>query len=416
MTLCSALRRFVAGTVLLCAAPLTFAAQPVGDCERLAIRDVRIFPAPNVAPIERGVILVSRGRIASVGSIERTRIPRGYCVFDMAGASALAGFWNSHIHLTRPVLLTAAAQSDADLQREIETGFTRWGFTTVFDLASTSEVALEIRARIAAGQVRGPRLLSVGAPFYPAGATPIYALPIYREFRLPSAEITTIEAAIARAQAQIGAGMDGIKLFTGSIQGGETEVAHMQAEQIRALAAAAHRLRKPVFAHPTDRRGLEVAIENGVDVLAHAAPLTGRWTEEDARRIAARKVALVPTLALFADAADPRTPVDVALQQVQALHAVGGRVLFGTDAGFTDRFDPAREMQLIHAAIGWDGLLDSLTTAPATQFGESSRRGRLVAGHAADLVLVKGNPAVDVSALGNVLAVLRAGQFVYRQQ
>ena len=74
--------------------------------------------------------------------------------------------------------------------------FTRWGFTTVFNLASTMASANTIRDRL--GGVTGPEVLTVGAPFCPPGGAPVYARPIYTAAHLPSAEITTQEAAVAR--------------------------------------------------------------------------------------------------------------------------------------------------------------------------------------------------------------------------
>jgi hypothetical protein len=49
---------------------------------------------------------------------------------------------------------------------------TRWGFTTVFDIASVLENTNLIRHRIESGEVQGPRLLTVGEPFWVR--TPIY--------------------------------------------------------------------------------------------------------------------------------------------------------------------------------------------------------------------------------------------------
>lgn len=49
-----------------------------------------------------------------------------------------------------------------------------------------------------------------------------------------------------------------------------------------------------MFADPTDRAGLELAVRNGATVLAHVAPLM-----DDESPGFARRVALTPTLSLF---------------------------------------------------------------------------------------------------------------------
>jgi imidazolonepropionase-like amidohydrolase len=378
----------------------------------LALVGVRAFPAPDAAPIDDAVVLMDGGRIVQVGARAATPIPARYQILSQPGGSVMAGFWNNHIHLTRPAFLKAEKASDAEVQAELQTDFTRWGFTTVVDLASTTEVANSLKARLAEGRVIGSRLLSVAEPFYPPGATPVYARPLYQAYSLPSAEIAGPADAAARVDRQIRAGADAVKLFTGSIQGGAEAVTYMSAEAVRAITTAAHRHSVLAFAHPTDRRGLEVAVENGVDVLAHAAPLMGPWSAEEARRIARRGVALVPTLSLFEAAANPKTPAAVAVQQARTLGEAGGVVLFGTDAGFTDDFDTTAEMRLMREALGWPGLLDSLTTAPARAFRDA-RRGRLAKGMTADLVVVDGDPAQDVGAMSRVRLVIRDGRVVY---
>ncbi len=382
-------------------------------CRGFAITSVRIFRAPGLPAIDEGTILLNGAEIRAVGTKQAVTVPRGYCRVDRPGASALAGFWNNHVHFTRPVLLTARRQTDEALEEELTNAFTKWGFTTVFDLASTVEIATAIRSRIDEGRVRGPRVLSVGDPFYPPDATPVYAREFYRQFNLPSAEISTSEEASARARKQLRLGMDGIKLFTGSIVGGDPDVIHMTANHVSALSNIARKFGRPVFAHPTDREGLEVAANNGVGILAHAAPLMGPWSPDYAAWLASRNVALIPTLALFAEANDPRTPVQIALQQTRALHAAGGAILFGTDVGFTDSFDTAAEMRLMQEAVGWEGLLASLTTLPAARFGEAERRGRIERGYIADIVIVSGDPRNDVAAMGKVADVVRSGKIIF---
>jgi len=91
-------------------------------------------------------------------------------------------------------------------------------------------------------------------PLYPAGGTPIYARPFHEAFDLPSAEVADPEAAVARAQAQIDDGTDGLKLFTGAIVG-EAETALMAPEIVRAVTDLAGAAGVPTFAHPTDAAG-----------------------------------------------------------------------------------------------------------------------------------------------------------------
>jgi imidazolonepropionase-like amidohydrolase len=348
---------------------------------KIAIVGVRIIPADDRKVITDGVILIEDTKIQAAGSRNRTAIPTGYKVLDWSGLTVLPGYWNAHVHLTTPAYLRAPDLSDAELETELTRTFTRWGFTTVFDLASTTRISSNVSQRVDSGAVKGPKVLSVAEPFYPAGGTPIYARPFYEAFKLPSAEVADAPAADARARTQIRDGADGLKLFT--------------------------------FAHPTNKAGLELAAENRVDVLAHAVPLMGSWTPAYARSLAARHVAMIPTLSLFALEPHPLTPVGAAVQQTRALHSAGGTILFGTDAGFTDQFSPEQEMLLLEEAVGWRGVIAALTSAPARLFGDARTEGRLGKGYVADLVAVGCDPERNIRCLADVRRVMRDGDVIH---
>ena len=387
----------------------------------LALTGARLIVSPDRAPIEDGVIVVRDGRIAAAGRRGRVAIPRGAVTVDARGTTATAGFWNSHVHLITPETLRSRTATDAAMSDAMRAMFLRWGFTTVYDIASSLENTVSLRARIAAGKVAGPDILTVGDPFYPLNGTPNYVRELYRAFDLPLAEVATAEQAIARVRAQGGAGAQGVKIFTGAIVGGEVGVLPMDLSLARAIVAAADARGMPVFAHPTNDAGLAVAIDSGADILAHVTPETGPWSAARVRTLVSRRMAVTPTLALFrvegrragnSDAAIEGT-LRVAQQQVGAFARAGGQILFGTDIGYTPEYDTREELRLLHGAgLDWRAILTSLTTAPASRFGRADR-GRLAAGMAADIVLLDGDPTRDVAALSRVRCTFRAGVVVY---
>jgi imidazolonepropionase-like amidohydrolase len=195
----------------------------------------------------------------------------------------------------------------------------------------------------------------------------------------------------------------------------------MPLDVVKAIVAEAHRLGKQVFAHPHNADGVNVAVDGGVDVLAHTAPNSGHWGEPLIRKMKRANIALIPTLTLMrleeADPAQGQKVVAVAVDQLRAYAAAGGQILFGTDIGYITNYDPTEEFLLMaRATMNFRQILDSLTVAPATRFASSKRVGTINPGMGADLVLVSGDPASDIKALSNVRYVVRNGRMIYTFQ
>ena len=342
-------------------------------------------------------------------------------MIDAHGDTVTAGFWNSHVHLMTPDLLKADAKAPAVLSNALESMFTRWGFTTVFDIASQLTNTNAIRRRIASGEVTGPKILTVGDAFYPEGGTPIYVKAFMKENGFPDWEIHSLPAAEARERRELADGADGEKLFIGAIVGGKIGVLQMPTDQARALADIAHAAHKPVFAHPSNTEGVENAMAAGVDILAHTTPMSGPWPPELVAQVKAHHMALIPTLTLFEvegkkfgeSEADNKNDIATIVQEVKAYSDAGGQILFGTDVGYTDAFDTTEEYRQLARALDWRQILATLTTNPAARFGYAAHKGRLARGMDADLVVLDGDPAKDVTAFARVRDTIRAGKVIY---
>jgi imidazolonepropionase-like amidohydrolase len=422
-------RNCLLGACLLCAAGAAAAdptvaadataAEAGGD---LAIVNARIYPSAEALPIEHGTLLVRDGRIASIAAAGAVTAAPASAVIDAHDRTVLAGFWNCHVHLITPALLHAREQPAEKLSAELEGMFTRWGFTTVFDVASELNNTEIIRERIAAGEVTGPRIFTVGNPFFPEHGTPIYVHKYLEDNGFPSFEVATADEARARARRQLAAGADGVKIFAGAIVGGEIGVLPMRLDIASAVVNEAHRAGKPAFAHPSNAAGVEVAIRSGVDVLAHTAPLMGPWSPQLIARMRAHHMALTPTLTLVEveerKAGAPTAQIErldqVTTQQLRAFADRGGLILFGTDIGYIDVYDTTREFQLMSRALSWRQILASLTTNPARRFAHGG--GTIVPGAAADLTIIDGDPAADVTALARVRYTIRDGRIIYQHR
>lgn len=391
----------------------------------LAIVGAKIYPGPDAAPIEDGIVLVRAGRIARVGPRSAITVPDGVRVIHAQGATLMAGFWNSHVHIMTPDLLGADKAKAQVLQHGLETMLTRWGFTTVFDLASSTDNTLALRKRVDSGDVAGPKILTVGDPFYPEGGTPVYVRAYLKAHGAPDEEVASPAEAAARARRQLLRGTDGVKIFAGAVVGGKIGVLPMRVDIARAVVAEGHRFGKPAFAHPASLAGLNVAIDAGVDVVAHTTAMDGGdkggWSPALIARMRAQHMAVIPTLTLFEvegkkSGESPEQlakAIQATTSEVRDYVAAGGQILFGTDVGYTDAFDTTEEYRLMATVLDWRQILTSLTTAPATRFGFAARKGKIVQGMDADFVLLDSDPAHDPTAFARVRDTIRAGRVIW---
>jgi imidazolonepropionase-like amidohydrolase len=367
---------------------------------------------------------VHEGRIVAVGPRATIKVPRDATVLDCNGLVITAGFWNSHVHVLTPGLLHPEKLSSEQITSQLKEMLTRWGFTTVFDIASVLDNTTLIRRRIESGEVKGPRILTVGEPFWVKGGTPIYVRGFLQANRISIPEVESSAQAVDRVRHQIHDGADGIKIFTGSVEADGILI--MPLDLAKAIVREAHHAGKPVFAHPHNEEGVEVAVQSGVDILAHTTPSSGPWSLSLVKRLKAAHMALIPTLTLWHVASKQENESregfekgmnTVVLPELRAYSEAGGQILFGTDVGYIEQFDTSEEFAwMSRAGMSFRQILASLTTNPAQRFGYATRSGRIAKGVDGDLVILSADPAQDITAFSKVRYTIRDGKVIYSEK
>ncbi len=375
-----------------------------------------VIPSPGAPAIEDGVVLVEGDEIVAVGPRSAVRISRRARRIDCTGGTVVAGFWNSHVHFMAPAWDGAAAADAAELEGSLEQMLTRWGFVHVVDIGSDLGNTLALAARVEAGEIVGPSILSAGPPLIALGGQPRY-VPV------PLPELEDAEQANAIVESFLGAGARAIKLMTASVVENPPPPI-MPLDVVQAVTYTAHAQGVPVFAHATNADGFWVALNGGVDVLAHTVPEMGPWSEDTVARLVAAGIAVTPTLGLFRYEMEQRGQAEadiaeteaLAVEQLQRFQTAGGTALFGTDVGYTTVFDPTHEYVLLErAGLDARAILAMLTSAPAARFGRGESAGTLRAGADADVVVLDGNPLHDVAAWSRVRHAARSGKVLYER-
>ena len=414
------LKKRLLGTTALvaCALPAAFHAPgKAAATDVLVLRNAKVYTSPTAPPIAGGTVVVRGARILQVG--KAVSVPPGARIIDCTGMVVTAGFQNSHVHFTEPRWENSGAQPADRLTAQLAAMFAMYGFTTVVDTGSVFANTSRLRGRVEAGEVAGPRIIPSIATLFPPKGLPIYVRGSQALKGWVPDEPETAEAAVAAVQRNKGEPKDILKLFTGSLVTYEN-IKPMPIEVARAAAAEAHREGRLVWAHPSNIEGVQVAMEAGVDVLAHTTSAPGAWSPELIANLVRRKMALVPTLKLWKyvteSAPDPAAGEGMlqnGIAQVRDFSRAGGRVLFGTDVGFMHDYDPADEYAYLARALTPVEILAALTTAPAEEFQEGDRRGQVAAGMDADLLVLGSDFAEDARNFADVRYTIRQGKILY---
>lgn len=373
----------------------------------LALAGGTIFTDPSADPIRDGVVLIDGKTIAAAGSRDTVDAATAQTVIDCTGMTVTAGFWNCHVHFFERKWSNASDIPGAELAEQLA-DFTRFGFTSVFDLGSRWENTRTIRDRVASGEVDGPEIYSTGEIIIPPGAMPAEAvLRALGTTPVPPHEAADALQAADAADAILTQGVDALKVFAS----GNAPEQRLTADVLRAAVERAHGSNKPVFAHTNDAQDVLNALAAGVDVIAHTTPRSGAWNAEIIATAQRNDAALTPTLGVWPHlmrhdrVSLVRSLRETAVSQLRMWNDQGAAVLFGTDLGAVDP-DPSTEFALMReAGMTFPQILASLTTQPAKRFAPSRKCGRIAPGFEADLTVF--------ATPFDVRCTVRAGRVLY---
>lgn len=383
------------------------------------VRDALIFDGETLHPAAD--VSVENGRIAAIG--KNLKVPPGTQEINATGDTLLPGLIDSHAH---PYL-------DA-LQQAL-----LFGVTTELSMFSDVKFDADVRKREAAGQnLDAADLRSSGTVVtVPKGHGTEYGIPI------PT--LTSAADAQSFVDARIAEGSDYIKIIydDGSAYG--ISIPTLTKEELAAVIAAAHNRHKIAIVHIGSQAGARDAIEAGADGLAHtfedeppspdfialvkkhhafvvptlsvnesvAGLPAGASLVSDPRLSPYLNASVIANLKkTFPRGANDKTNFDYALASVRALHAAGVPILAGTDApnpGTAHGVSLHRELELlVRAGLTPSEALASATSVPARIFNLPDR-GRIAPGLRADLLLVKGDPTLDITATRDIVTVWKTG-------
>jgi imidazolonepropionase-like amidohydrolase len=364
-------------------------------------------------------IVVEGGKITHIGG--KQTLPKGGREIDLRGKTVLPGLIDAHVHLNWYFNKQGRYHSGGDgegapeLKAAMEANAKATllaGFTTVQSPGAQQD--LDLRARIASGEVPGPRLLTSlnalqggGGRGGRGGPTP-----------------DTLRARVQRLKTQ---GADLVKIFaSGSIRDGGQQ--SMSDDLLNAACDEARKVGLRTIVHAHSVESIRAVINAGCNQIEHGVFAT----QAELDMMVAHNVYFDPQCSLvFHNYLDNRDKYNgignfndegfAAMEKAIPLAAEvfrkanktkGLKVLYGTDAVAGAHGRNAEDLVCRVKDTGEDPMhaLISATSLNAEAMGLGDKIGSLATGMEADIIALDGDPLTDITAVRRVAFVMKGGK------
>ena len=413
-----------------------------GERRLRLIRAARLIDGTGSPPLERAAVLVEGDTISAVGEQASVVPPHGAPVEELEyDGTLLPGLVDCHVHLNG----IGDGRAGDDLNRLPDEVLTLQaarnarthlysGVTTVRDCGAKRRTTFMLRQAVEMGITPAPRLVLAGRPVAIVGGHLGY-------FGIEATGEVECRAAVRQL---IKEGADFIKV---TATGGTTRTSYpmrpsFTVEEIGALCDETHKFGKHVCAHCNSTQGITNALDGGVDTIFHA-----RFNEPDgsvrfqpdvADRVAAQGVFVnhtlhvkrariwaleeqrqTGTLSREDQAAydESRREYDANLVCLDGLRRAGVTLVSGSDSAWGNYKMGGFQHEIEATVEAGMSPLEALTSATgdsARSCGVGDRVGTIAPGKLADLLVVEGDPSLDINDLWNVVDVFQGGLRVDR--
>jgi imidazolonepropionase-like amidohydrolase len=397
--------------------------------------NVRIFDGSGAPPFA-GQVLIEHNRVAAVARAGEAIAREGARVIDAQGAMLMPGLTEAHAHLSWPtsverfvpgmdlppedLLLNTARNARILLDH---------GFTSAYSAGALGKtIEMSLKAHIDSGGLPGPRLIPSSIEREPPNDNAYLASGKVAEHDRGPEGIRAFIKECAASGAKV------VKfLLSGesALKPGASMQLLYSEEEIRAAGIQARESNVWLSGHAHAADAIKMGVRHGFRILYHCT-----YADEEAiDMLAAHRADLfvAPTLGIVQATLDAKPPPHFDMSHMKADAAVvlekqrrlgpllkqrGVRLLPGGDYGFP--FNPngrnARDLELFVQHLGFT---PTEALVAATQWGGEltgmgGEIGQIKPGYLADLLLVNGDPTVDVTLLqnaDNLLAIMKDGKF-----
>ncbi len=425
----------------------------------IALLHVRVVDGTGGAAQDDQTIVIAGGKITSVGLGSSTNVPAGAKSLDLTGYTVLPGLVGMHDHLFFPQGGTPPIYSDMGIS--FPRLYLALGVTTIRTTGSVAPYTdLEVKRRIDSGTMIGPKI-HVTAPYLEGKGA---YTPVMHELTGPDDArrmvnfwadegATSFKAYMNITRDELRAAVEEAHKRGLKVTGHLCSVGFKEAAEI-GIDNLEHGI-FPDSEFVADKKPDQCPQGGAVNAALAKLDINGPAVQEMIKKLVAKNVAITSTLPVF-EANAPLTQTGIGSSRAllnpkmlnvmsadarvryltsrarvridsnqaelvrksmdfeRAFSKAGGLLIAGLDptgnGGIVAGFGDLREVELLVEAGFTPVEAIKIASLNGAKFlGEDAQIGSIAAGKQADLMVVKGNPAVNINDIENVEIVFKDG-------
>ncbi|MBN9076466.1 MAG: amidohydrolase family protein [Rhizobiales bacterium] len=389
------------------------------------LRNGTMIDGTGADPIKRISLAFENGIVTQIASVDTLRPNEGDRVIDLDGQVVMPGLIDAHTHIgyhsRQPDVWIQELKESVELNTLNAAANAKTilhcGFTSIGDGGCRGFISSAVRDAISTGLIEGPRIRAAGAIIC-GEAGLLDSTPPWHEARTHASlgmMVNGADEVRGAVRRQVKGGVDWIKVAASGVAGSKysgPDVDDLSYEEIRVAVEEAAKFGRKVHAHAHSVGGIRSAVRAGA-ISVHSAEFADQAAIEEMRDA---RVYFSPTIAWiharcmpkYGAPTDPEfvedawNSYDAARRMIPDAVKLGATIALGSDAAHRFPHVPDAVIELEYfVALGLSPMqaIVSATSSAAEAIGCGGSIGTLQVGKAADILVIDGNPAENISIL-----------------